>query len=67
VADEICLGQTFTSVAAAIICKILTEKVVMGLLLPILWGNTSKEWLNMPQNDFLGMISDTRNGYMLQR
>jgi len=30
-ADEISLGKTFTSVDAAIICKVLTEKVVMGL------------------------------------
>jgi len=33
VADEIGLRKTFTSVAAAMICKLLTEKVVMGLTL----------------------------------
>jgi len=31
VADEKGLGKTFTSVAAAMICKLLTEKVVMRL------------------------------------
>jgi len=40
VADEMGLGKTFTSVAAAMICKLLTEKVVMGLPLLILWRNT---------------------------
>jgi hypothetical protein len=30
VANEMGLGKTFTSVAAAIICKPLTEKIVMG-------------------------------------
>jgi hypothetical protein len=40
VPDEMGLGKTFTSVAAAMICKLLTEKVVMGLPLLILWGNT---------------------------
>jgi hypothetical protein len=36
VADEMSLGKTFTLVAAAMICKLLTAKLVMGLLLPIL-------------------------------
>jgi len=31
VADEIGLGKTFTSLAAEMICKLLTEKGVMGL------------------------------------
>jgi hypothetical protein len=30
-ADEISLGKTFTSVAAATICKVQTEKDVRGL------------------------------------
>ena len=30
VADEMELGKTFTSVAAAMICQLLTDKVVMG-------------------------------------
>jgi hypothetical protein len=40
VADEMGLGKTFTSVASGMRCKLLTEKVVMGLPLSILWGNT---------------------------
>jgi len=35
-ADEMGLGKTFTSVAAAMLCKLVTEKVVMGLPLSIL-------------------------------
>jgi len=42
-ADEIGLGKTFTSVAAAMICKLVTEKVVMELPLSIVWGNTMEE------------------------
>jgi len=56
VADEMGLGNTFTSVAAAMICKLLTEKVVMWLPLLNLWGNTLDEWVNMVQNDFPGII-----------
>jgi SNF2 family DNA or RNA helicase len=36
VADEMGLGNTFTTVAVAILCKLVTEKVVMGLPLSIL-------------------------------
>jgi SNF2 family DNA or RNA helicase len=43
VADEMGLGKTFTSVATAMICKLLTKKVVMGLPLSIMWGNTLTE------------------------
>ena len=47
VADGKGLGKTFTSVVATMICKLLTEKVVMGLPLSILWGNTLAGWVNM--------------------
>jgi len=67
VADEMGLGKTFTSVAAVMICKLLTEKVVMELLLSILWGNTLEEWVNLAQNDFPGIIGDEREWYPLQR
>jgi hypothetical protein len=40
VADDLSLGFAFTSVAAAMICNLFTEKVVMGLPLLICWGNT---------------------------
>jgi hypothetical protein len=36
VADEMGLGMTFTSVAAAMLYKLVTEKIVMGLPLSIL-------------------------------
>ena len=36
VADEMGPGKTFTLVAAAMLCKLVTEKVVMGLPLSIL-------------------------------
>jgi hypothetical protein len=35
VADEMGLGKTFTLVAVAILCKSVTENVVMGLPLSI--------------------------------
>jgi hypothetical protein len=43
VADEMGLEKTFTSVAAAMLCNWVTEKVVMGLPLSILLGNTLEE------------------------
>ena len=35
VAAELGFGKTFTSVAAAMLCKLVTEEVVMGLPLSI--------------------------------
>jgi len=61
------LGKTFTSVAAAMICKLLARKVVMGLPLSIMWGNTLDEWVNMVQNDFPRIISEEREWYPLWR
>jgi hypothetical protein len=43
VVDKMGLGKTFTSVAAAMMSKLLTEKVVMGLPLSIMWGHTLAE------------------------
>ena len=43
VADEMGLEKTFTSVATAMLCKLVIEKVVMGLPLSIVWGNTLEE------------------------
>ena len=42
VADEMGLGKTFTSVAAAMLGKLVTETVEMGLPLSILWGKLLK-------------------------
>jgi hypothetical protein len=52
VADEIDVGQTFTSGAAAMFCQLVTEKDIMGLALSILWGNILEEWAIMANNDF---------------
>ena len=67
VVDEMGLGKTFTSVAVAMLCKLVTEKVEMGLPLSILWGNTLEEWVDLAQNNFPGIIGDEREWYPLQR
>jgi len=58
VVDGMGLGKTFTSVAAAILCKFVTEKVVMGSPLSILWGNTVEEWVILAHNDFPGIVGE---------
>jgi hypothetical protein len=60
VADEMGLGKTFTSVAAAMLCKLLTEKVVMELPPSILWGNTLDEWVILADNNFPGIVGEER-------
>jgi hypothetical protein len=66
VADEISIGTTFTSVAAARLCKVVTEKVVMGLPLSIIGGDTVEEWVMLAQNDFPGIDGEAREWYPLQ-
>ena len=66
-ADEMGLGKTFTSVAAAMLCKLLTEKVVLVMPLSILWGNTFEEWVILTDNDFPGIVGEEREWYPLQR
>jgi len=58
VADEMGLGKTFTFVAAAMLCKLVTEKGVMGLPLCIVWGNTLEEWVIWAHNDFPGIVGE---------
>ena len=65
VVDEMDLGKTFTSVAAAMPCTLVTEKVVMGLPLSIFLGNTLEESVNVVQNAFPGIIGDEREWYPL--
>jgi len=67
VADEMGHGKTFTLVAAALRCKLPTEKVVMGLPLSIVWGNTIDKWVNMAPNDFPGIFTEEREWYPLRR
>jgi len=67
VVDRMGLQKTFTPVAVAMICKLLTEKVVMGLPLSILWGNTLEEWVILVDNDFPGIVGEEWEWYPLQR
>jgi len=67
VADEMGLSMTFTSVAAAMICNLLTEKVLMGLPLAILWENTLEEWVILVHNDFPSIVGEERECHPLQR
>jgi hypothetical protein len=67
VADEMSVGKTFTTLAPAMICKLLTEKFVVRLLLSILWGTTLEEWVNLEQNNIPGIISDKWEWYPLRR
>jgi len=67
VADEMDLGKTFTSVAVAMLCKLVTEKIIMGLPLSILWGNTLEEWVILAHNDFPGIVRDEREWYSFPR
>jgi len=67
VVDEMGLGKTFTSVAAAMLCKLVTEKVVMGLPLSILWGNSLEEWVILAHTGFPGIVGEMREWYPLQR
>lgn len=66
-ADEMGLGKTFSSVSVAMICKLITEKDVMGLALPIWWGNDLAAWVNMAQDDYSRSISEAQECYLLQR
>jgi hypothetical protein len=50
-AGEMEFGKTFTSIAAAVLCTLVIEKVLMGLPLSIVWGNTLEEWVILPEND----------------
>ena len=67
VADEMGLGKTSTSVAVAMLCQLVTEKVVMGLPLSILWGNTLEECVILAHDDFPSIVGEEREWYQLQR
>jgi len=65
VPDEMDCGKTFTSVAVAIICEWLMEKVVMALLLRILGVNILEGLVNMARNDHCGIIGEEWEWYPL--
>jgi len=43
--------------------KLLTDKVVMGLPLSILWVNTFEEWVILGDNNFPGIVGEEREWY----
>ena len=61
------LGMTFMSMAVAMICKLLNEKVVLRLPVSMLWGNMLEEWVNMAQKDYRRIISEQWESYPLQQ
>jgi hypothetical protein len=56
--DGMGLGKTFTSGAAAMLCKLVTEKDEMGLPLSIVWENSFKEWVILAHNDLPSIVSE---------
>jgi hypothetical protein len=40
------------------LCKIVSEKVVMWLPLSILWGNTLAEWVILADNEFPSIVGE---------
>jgi len=67
VEGEMGLGKTFTLVAVAMICKLVSEKGVMGLPLSILWGKTIEKWVILAINDCPGIVGEEWERYPLQR
>jgi hypothetical protein len=67
VVDKMGLEKTFTSVAAMMICKLVTEYIVMRLTLPIMWGNTHEKWVIVAHNHFPGIVGDEWECHPLQR
>jgi hypothetical protein len=67
VADEMHLGKTFTSVAVAMLYKMVTETVVMAFPLSILSANTVAERVILVDNDFPSIFGEEREWYQRQR
>lgn len=67
VEDEIVLGKMLTTVAADLLCKLITEKGVVGLPLSILWGNSIQKWKHRALTNYLGFIREVQQQYVLQR
>ena len=63
--DEMGLRKTFTALAEVTICKLLTQKVVMGFPLSIMWGHTLDDWVNMAHIDVLRIVGEQRASYPL--
>jgi hypothetical protein len=67
VAVEMSLGKTFTSIAVAMLSKLVTEKVVIGLPVSYLWVNTLGERVILARNDFPGIVGEELEWTPLQR
>lgn len=67
VADKMGHVKTYPSVAAAKICKLLTEKVVMGLPVLGLLGNILEDGMNIVRNNFPRLIGEGQEWDPLQR
>jgi hypothetical protein len=67
VADEMGLGETFTPVAAAILCKLGTEKVLTELPLSILWENMVEDSVNFACTNCPGIVGEEQERYPLSR
>jgi hypothetical protein len=67
VGDEIGLRRSCTSDPSAIVCKLLTDDVGMGLRLLILWWNTLEAWVLLMCTNFPGIASEERKWEPLQR
>jgi hypothetical protein len=46
---------------------VVTENVVMGLPLSIIWGNIIEEWVILVHNDFPGIVGEEMEWYLLKR
>jgi hypothetical protein len=62
VADKMGLGETFTLVAAAMLCNLVTENIVMRLPLSSLWVNTLEEWVICRTITFPALSVKNRSG-----
>jgi hypothetical protein len=66
VAQEMGLGKTINLVAAAMLCKLETEKVVMWLPLSMLWEKTLEEWVILAHNNFPRIVGEKQKWYLFQ-
>jgi len=60
VADEVYLDMGFSSVAAATICQLLIQMVVVGLVVSCVWECTNDEWVKIVQNNDPGCIVEAQ-------
>jgi len=49
------------------LCKLVTEKVLLGLPQSIRWGNTLDEWVILAYNNYPSIVGEQREWYPHQR